>query len=123
MSKIDPALAIKPIQALHYIVWVTRADDQSLVGGVARTFTPRNQCGHGPQPGSLSVIESFGTRDETGLPLMFGMDLAGGVGHIGDPSEIKRELRALKITIGCMQWQANMAIFLFHPVAIPRIIV
>ncbi|HEY2617692.1 MAG TPA: hypothetical protein VGI78_10175, partial [Acetobacteraceae bacterium] len=61
MDKVDPALAVQPVEALHHVVGLARAHDATLVCGITGAFAPCHQCGHGPEPSLLGVPERFAT--------------------------------------------------------------
>ena len=53
MRQVNAAVAIKPVQALHHIIRLTRALLVALAGDNACTIAARYQRGHGPEPGFL----------------------------------------------------------------------
>lgn len=53
MRQINAAVAIKPIQALHYIIRFAGALLVAFAGDNAGTIASRHQGGHGPEPGFL----------------------------------------------------------------------
>jgi hypothetical protein len=62
MRQIDAALPVETVEALHHVVGLAGARRLAGAGDDPRAVAPRDQAGHGPQPGLLGATEGLISR-------------------------------------------------------------